>query len=156
MKEKTYRFYDPDCTLQIPPSIISGYVVLLGGGNSMETAQESENEESTTLGFLALTEGNVIDACFGMCSIIGRSRAASKEVQSVKSLLADAADENDRVRSVAVHSYYTSFMILKLHQEKLSRLNWFARCFRYRGLCRDATADLSKAFEQLNELVRCS
>lgn len=150
------RFYDPDSMLNIPTSIINGYIVLLSGGAPTETAGKSEDEDSTTLGFLALTEGNVIESCYGIRSIKGRSHAAVQEVEKVKSFLAAAADTNDRVRSVAVHSYRTGFVILKLYQEKVRRLNWLTRCFRYRGLRRDAEVDLSNAFEQLHESVRCA
>ena len=163
---QTISFYDFDCMLGISSSVANGYVILLTGGKAAgpaldtegrvkksETCRESEN---SLLGFLALTEGNVVDACFGVHAVAIKKSSAMQQVNKVKSLLLAASDDNNDIRQLAVETYRGAFEILLQYQGKLRKLNFFTRCFRYRGLVRDTSTNLQRAFEELSDALQSS
>ena len=164
---RTISFYDLGCMLDITSSIANGYVIMLAGGNAAEPAldadgrvnkkpETSQESENTLLGFLALTEGNVVDTCFGVSAVANKKSPAMKQVVQVKFLLMAAAYDNDDIRQLAVETYRGAFEILLKYQGKLRRLNLFTRCFRYRGLVRETRSNLHRAFEELNDAVQSS
>jgi hypothetical protein len=159
------EFYDLESMLNVPPSVANGYIIILAGGTATASALDAKGRvarskvekdaaDSTVLGFLALTEGNVIDTCFGLSTVASKASPGVKHVTKLKSLLMAAADEKDEVRQLAVDTFRGSFEILLQHQGKRARLNWFTRCFTYGKLIRETRAQLERAFEELTEVVQ--
>jgi hypothetical protein len=162
---RTITFYDLDCLINIPMDVAKGYIVILAGGIPKQSAVNSEGRVikrpaskdpagNIGLGFLALTEGNVIDRCFGLSTVTAsRTSAGYKQVEKVKSSLIAAADENEDIRRLAVETFQGCFEILLQYRRRLMRLNWFSRCFRYRGQLVRLKFNLDRLFEELNDTL---
>lgn len=134
---------------------------------SLELTVRSESD--ITLGFLALTEGTVIDTCFsGLKSPSKRnaerdsndrtstSSAKKKLCVQAKSALSEASYTSEAIEPLAVDTYRMAFQeVLNFHQE-VSRLNFFTFCFRYGKLQCKSQASLNRIFQQLEEAVLAS
>ncbi|GKY95978.1 hypothetical protein MPSEU_000558300 [Mayamaea pseudoterrestris] len=164
VSHKSLMFYDLDCMLNVSTSLANGYIVILAGGAPKESVlnaqgcvvnQPIEKEaDNIVLGFLALTEGNVIDSCFGVSPVTSKMSSSRKYVERLKSLLLSAADENDDIRRLAVDTYIEIFGVLLQYQGQLRNLNCFTRCFRYGRLRRQAQANLERVFETLKHAIQ--
>jgi len=141
--------------------VAHGYVVLLGGTGPEQTkgaATEKDNldESQLSLGFMALTEGNVVDACFGVHLTTKKNCKARQYAKEAKAFLAEAADSSDNFRRLAVNTYRHAFEIVFEFQEEVNKLNFFTVCFFYRGLQRKAESSLKRAFEDLQEATEAA
>jgi hypothetical protein len=170
LSKKHIQFYDPDSILHIISSVARGYVIILAGGIPTERALDrkgriikdgnsaaTEKTDAIVLGFLALTEGNVIDTCFGV-SLTNNIKGSlgMKHVQEIKDVLVASADADDSIRNLAVLTYRGGFEIILEYQEKLRELNCFTRCFQYRRVVRDAREALEMAFAELEDRVKAA
>eukprot|EP00980_Cylindrotheca_fusiformis_P024518 scaffold11979_cov130-Cylindrotheca_fusiformis.AAC.6 len=84
------KLYDPDCMMAIELSVARGYIALLGG-------LDHENAD-LSLSFMSLTQGNVIDACFGVVDASIRRREttpATRSATAAKQLLDECAANSD-------------------------------------------------------------
>jgi hypothetical protein len=155
MSKSTSRvYYDEACLLVMDRQIAQGYVTILGGSGTPDAGGTTIDESSITLGFLALTEGNAVDACFGVSSISNKDARGKKMAKEVKQVLAIAADSNDAIRRMAVLSYQQAFLIVVRFNDRTKKLNWFTRCFCYGKIQKQATARLKENFEHLEEAVQ--
>ena len=152
-KSSSRVYYDEACLLVMDRQIAQGFVTILGGTPDVGDTVVID-ESKVTLGFLALTEGNAVDACFGVSSISNKDAKGKKMAKEVKQILAIAADSNDAIRRMAVLSYQQAFLVVVRFNDKTKKLNWFTRCFCYGKLQKQATARLKENFEHLEEAVR--
>jgi hypothetical protein len=157
--------YDATCMLQVDAQMGHGFVIILGGMSAIAPANNKKNQQSrgknkidddnaVMLGYLAITEGNVVDACFGIKSQADRSKKSSVEqAKRVKSLITNAADSSDSVRRLAVETYRKAFVhVLDFHKE-VAKLNFFTKCFSYGKIQHEAEMALKDDFAQLKEAV---
>lgn len=164
------RLYDAESMMHIDGSVANGFVILLNGGASpspktkkppspkkgtkrskQKQSQGAAGDDHTSLAFMALTCGNVLDACFGVTNPSARRREdtpARRSAQAAKDLLDECAT-TDSFRRTAVEAYCDAFKAVVVHDEKMSKLNCFTRCFRARKIRRDTEASLSSAFSTL-------
>ena len=156
--------------------VASGYVVLMGAYPSSDKNKNKNKEESKeenekaakldrgaiNLAFLALTEGNVIDACFGVKAHVGASNSnprhdrAMKVANDAKSMLNEAVRSSDGVKAIAVEAYGNAFHIIMSYNEDVSALNCFTRCFKWKSIHDRAEESLRAAFRPLVEAIHAA
>jgi len=174
VQKKQVPFYNPDCMVEMDGEVARGFVVLLGGSvegttgkNNVplphpteEQAKGNLNDNAKMLGFMALTQGNAIDACFGIRGMASATRSngspASKQVAKVKSVLTEVADENETVQQLAVVSYQMAFTAVYNFHQKCKSLNIFTKCFCYGRLKREFLEELKQIFQHLDEAVQAA
>lgn len=161
------HLYDPASMLgeNMDVEVARGFVVLLGGqverrNQKLSSRLPDVDENAVALGFLALTEGNTIEACFGVNHMTApadnHQQGGKKQAQQVKALLGDAVDSNENVRPLSVATYQNAFRIVYAFCLKKKSLNVFTKCFCYRRLYNKATLALEKNFEQLQEAIQAT
>jgi hypothetical protein len=145
--------------------LAQGSVAILGGSAPSSNAAASKpavvgmptdlliDESAVTLGFLALTEGNTVDACFGVSSISNKDARGKMMAKEVKQRLVAAADSNDAIRRLAVLTYQQAFRTVVGFHHEAKKLNCFTRCFCYGKLQRKTLARLKENFAHLEEAV---
>lgn len=183
------KLYDPEALLNISGTVARGYIVLLSGGSpgtggsttssssdspsstsnnkknkkkSSSSSASPNNNEDVSLAFMALTSGNVLDACFGANSSPSSSRQqtpANRAAANAKSLLGDCDDhhhddtDNETFRRAAVHAYCDAFKVVVVHDDKMKKLNCFTRCFRSKKIRTESQKNLKEAFEHLAQII---
>jgi hypothetical protein len=165
------KLYDAECVLEIEPAIARGFIVLLGGASERRSSSSSggkatgannnnnnnnnNNEADLNLAFLAITQGNVVDACFGV-PISGSRKdnsPASAKAKTGKELIDDAAISSDPVRQIAVNKYREAFREAIACENKIRNLNCFVRCFRYKKLRGKSEKKLHDIFSELAKAI---
>lgn len=161
------RLYNAEALLHMEKSMAEGFLILLTGSfpkqdSSLTRKQTSSlprlsswkdnvSDAHVPLGFAALCEGNVVDACFGVLhtsvyrkdkdktvnnSKNNREEDPSDTVKETKAILDDAAWLNDDIKKVAVMSYVEALGIILQFQEKSleqqHQLNWWQKFIRRR------------------------
>jgi hypothetical protein len=133
--------------------------ILVKDENSFEANfDESVDElpEHLWIAWLALTDGNVIDCCFGIEANGGNrmiqdgkgSSPGSVLVKKVKAQLLSASESNPSLKILAVEAYCRCFqVVMEYHQEmeKLGPLG-VAFCYSHRAITDDAREKLKNAF----------
>ena len=183
-RDTLFRLYDPQELLNMDSKVASGYVVLMGGyptammNNSNKKKQKKKGRQSrdesdggddaavpkldrgaVNLAFLALTDGNVIDACFGVKAHMSaeaatrRTNQAAKLANDAKTLLNEALRSSDAVREIAVTAYGKAFQVVIQYNEDMKGLNFITRCYRWKPINRKAEEALYQAFKPLNEAI---
>lgn len=171
----TTPLYDPVCMLDINREVASGYLILLLGGpdrtispqkkrrgkrerNMVATRDSEESDEGVvSLAFSSLTDGNVVNACFGApTQPIAVSSPSYTMARNAKNALAAAADGNDLMKRLAVESYAAGFRIVIDYNDEMARLSPCSRCFKQAELRRKADRDLKQTFSSLSEAVAAS
>lgn len=181
-KSSSIRLYDAESLLEIPRDVASGFLILLSGGNfnkkstkkkqkkTVETTGGEKTSEGSTdidestlsLAFLALTDGNIVDACFGVQQRgRGRSRGdtssrAYNASRAAKEAIAEASHSSDAVRRMAVEAYGNAFRSVVEYQSELHDMNFISWCFRYANVHKAAEKHLNESFERLNEAIAAS
>jgi hypothetical protein len=156
------KLYDAESMMQIKITVANGYVVLLNDGaaspksngkKKKKSPKNKKKKDETSLAFIALTSGNVLDACFGVAQTSRREDTpATRKAQVAKDLL-DGCATTDSFRDLAVETYYNAFKIIIDHHEQMSKLNCFTRCFKANKI-RNATKErLAAAFSRLVKAV---
>jgi hypothetical protein len=175
-QEKVYaKLYDVDSMLAIDGSVASGFVVLLNNGASTSTSSSSSSSSPTSngkkkkknkrsqgldetdngLAFMALTSGNVLDACFGVKNPSARRREetpSTRKAQAAKDMLDECAG-TDAFRSTAVEAYCDAFQTIVDHYKEMGKLNCVTRCFRANKIRRQTETNLRSAFSNLAKAV---
>jgi hypothetical protein len=148
------KLYDSESMLAINHSVASGFVVLLGGIEDAKGKSDRKKDAGISLGFLALTQGNVLDACFGVVNPSRREDTpASRSTREGKELLDDAALASDSIRGVAVEAYCAAFQVTINYNDKMGRLNCITRCFKSKKIRSKAEKSLRAAFMDLAEAI---
>mmetsp|Transcript_23007 Transcript_23007/g.35488 ORF Transcript_23007/g.35488 Transcript_23007/m.35488 type:complete len:186 (+) Transcript_23007:307-864(+) len=101
------------------------------------------------LAFAALTDGNVLDACFG-----GADKA---ETRSAKQVLRAASEVSESVAEEAIQAYIRCFrMIVGYNEAKKSIWLSFPFCWRQRDVKNRAAHGMKLAFRDLIEQLKSS
>ena len=162
---KSIQLYDPDCLMVMDRQVAKGFVTILGGSSTPEqplsrgagkAGKDAGAIADPSLAFLALTEGNTIDACFGVSSISSKDARGKMYAKEVKSMLLAASDSNDDIRRKAVLTYLEAFRIAIRFHDKASNLNFFTRCFCYGKLQKKCVKELKENFEYLDEAIQAT
>jgi hypothetical protein len=100
--------YDMTALWDTPTHICDGYVALLQPTRA--GSQRKDRENAYILAFMALTEGNVVDACFGVSNYQSRGddNKGAAFARKAKALIGQAADSSDGVKTLAVDTYRSS------------------------------------------------
>ena len=155
-RDEEIILYDQTALVAMDPRVASGYVSLLTPSKAGKKKKAREN--AYMLAFLAITEGNVVDACFGL-------QAHSKDkndhkgaafARRAKLLIAEAADTSAAVEKIAVDTYREAYTIVVETHEKTKKLNFLVRCFFAGKIQRRGKESLRKAFERLEESIQAS
>jgi hypothetical protein len=159
---------DMACMFDMQPQIAQGYVTLLTPGNSLPKSssskkkkkskkqKEAEAEEAAyLLAFLAVTEGNVVDACFGVqpYSKVHNGLAFARRA---KGLIAEAVDSSEAICKLAVDTYRESFVIVLDTNARIRKLNFLIRCFCSGRIKRRGRASLKATLQLLEEAIGAS
>eukprot|EP00558_Chaetoceros_sp_UNC1202_P005697 CAMPEP_0197245688 /NCGR_PEP_ID=MMETSP1429-20130617/10401_1 /TAXON_ID=49237 /ORGANISM="Chaetoceros sp., Strain UNC1202" /LENGTH=215 /DNA_ID=CAMNT_0042706229 /DNA_START=123 /DNA_END=770 /DNA_ORIENTATION=+ len=177
-----FPLYDPDSVFEIPRNIADGFLILLSGGLTSAKAMKEERKhkkkkssgESTAqsppevdhsaiqLSFAALTDGNVIEATFGVKSTGGMKRSehtseiAFNNAKTAKAAIMDAAICSDSITQLAVETYVKCFRIVVTYHMNIESIGFLAWCVRHQKVRDAAIQDLVVAFEPLNEVLAAS
>ena len=168
------KLYDAESIMTVKGSVANGYVVLLKGSpptpekkQSNNTKKKNKNKKSNeiqnsnsnddaydgdALAFMALTSGNVLDACFGVSTATRRDAnitPACHSVNDAKNLLEDRDLTSDTFRRTAVSAYCDAFQVIIGHHDKMNKLNCITRCFKSSKIRRQTEEDLRIAFSPL-------
>lgn len=155
--------YDSESLLHMDGEVARGFIVLLGGTvvernqklSAPKISPSDIDETAASLGFLALTEGNTIDAAFGVNNIT-TDQQGKKCAQQVKGLLADAVDSNESIERLAVITYQGAYRIVYAFCDKKRRMNIFTRCFCFRKVHMKAEQALEDNFQHLEEALQAT
>jgi hypothetical protein len=146
------KLYDPDSMMSLKPSITDGYLVLLGGGRAKKKKKGS-GKKDVSLEFMALTQGNVLEACFG---VVNPSRKddtpAYRAAREAKELLDECAT-TDKIRRTAVGAYCDAFQLIVDYRGEMDRLNCITKCFRAKKIRKKTERNLVAAFSELAKAV---
>ena len=145
--------YDASSMLELDSQLAQGYEILLTGANE-QSGKTGPSQQTVTLGFSALTQGNVVDACFGMLQ--SKQAQGLKKVKEAKSILAVAAADNSHIPRIAVTAYAKAFQVVLSFRSELNNLNFFTKCFKYGSIQRAAVEALQEAFAPLSEAVEAA
>jgi hypothetical protein len=157
------KLYDAESMMQIKITVANGYVTLLNNGatspksngkkKKKKSPKNKKKNDETNLAFMALTSGNVLDACFGVEQASRREDTpARRKAQAAKDLLDECAT-TESFRDVAVETYYNAFKIVIDHHEQMNKLNCFTRCFRAQKIRNGTIDNLAAAFSNLVNAV---
>jgi hypothetical protein len=156
------KLYDAESMMQIKTAVASGYVILLNNGaaspknngkKKKKSPKKKKKEDDTSLAFMALTSGNVLDACFGVEKASRRGDSpAKRKAQAAKDLL-ERSNTTDSFQDLAVSTYNNAFKIVIEHDEQMSNLNCFTRCFRAKKIQNGTEQKLKAAFSRLAKAV---
>ena len=154
-RDEEIILYDQTTLIGIDSQLAGGYVSLLTPSKAGKKKKAREN--AYILGFLAITEGNVVDACFGLQAYSkDNDHKGAAFARRAKLLIAEAADTSGAVEKIAVDTYREAFTIsLETHQ-KIKKTNFLVRCFFSGKIQRRGNESLRKAFERLEEAIQAS
>jgi len=152
------KLYDVESMMNLEKSVANGFVILLKGGEPSRGSKKKKSEKkndngSDALAFLALTSGNVIDACFGVINPnIRKESPARRSAQEAKVLL-EECDTTDSFRQTAVDAYGDAFEVIITYNDRMNKLNCLTRCFRSREIRRQTEEKIHTAFASLLKAV---
>lgn len=158
--------YDPNSMLELSASLCQGYVTLLSAGKASEQAKggnSDNNDNNTELAYAAITDGNVIDVCFGVVSFSSASKATASTMQRIKDVKeiiddlvnSDLNNNNDgdeiTLEGMVVRAYCTSFQnIIQMH-DRMKRLNFITKCFCYQRIRHQTMQSIRENFHPLQQ-----
>jgi len=182
--------YNPDSTLEIPLDVADGFLILLSAGRMSARTIRKEQEKvkkcltleknckpaaqsptlkdneidlsSIQLCFAALTEGNVIEATFGVETNGGMRRSkftserAYNAAKTAKSAILDACMTSDAIRQLAVETYCRCFEIVITYDVDLQSIGFISWCLKHQKVRDSAEKRLQAAFTQLHEAIAAS
>lgn len=154
------------------PSLGSSGDKKTGGGYEAPQSLDSsgivstQNSQDLNFAFAALTDGNVIEATFGVESYGGLKRAkttseiAFNNARAAKQAILEAslatptnvnAEASGRsVKQIAVDTYIRCFEIIISYHLDLETIGFITYCIKHQKLANRASRDLAKAFATLN------
>jgi len=138
------------------------HVVTDRGGLTAQSPKDAVNLSAIQLCFAALTEGNVIEATFGVETTGGLKRSkntserAYNAARNAKAAIADAAIASETIKQIAVKTYCRCFEIVIMYNIDLERIGLITWCSRHRKLREAAEKQLRDAISQLDEAIAAS
>mmetsp|Transcript_10592 Transcript_10592/g.15593 ORF Transcript_10592/g.15593 Transcript_10592/m.15593 type:complete len:162 (-) Transcript_10592:223-708(-) len=139
------KLYDDEVMLDIDEEKARGFLVLLRGGE----------EEAQRLAFMALTDGNVVDACIG-APPMKREGARYHLARETKNALAAASDSSESIAKLATETYQRALQLVVDHHAKINRVLICCRCFVRGRIRRKTKEQLKHNFAMLQEAVEAS
>jgi hypothetical protein len=135
---------------------------------TIKSQQQQQEDEFMSLAFASLTDGNVIDACFGVCGIQSSSTSSNgvsstkkakntiheRMVRDAKNAISTAASNNDTIKVQTVQSYRKAFQIIVDTRQKLKKLNICTRCIYSAKIRDDAIVALQTIFGPIERSVQ--
>jgi hypothetical protein len=156
------KLYDAESMMLIERNVANGFVVLLNNGSTNggssggkeKKKTKSETQEDNSLAFMALTSGNVLDACFGVqqAGKRGEDTPAKRKAQDAKNML-DAAASTEAFCNLAVEAYRDAFEIVVEYNDDMNQLNCITKCFQAGKLRTNTEEKLEKAFANLAQAI---
>jgi hypothetical protein len=155
------KLYDAECMMQIQSTVANGYVVLLNNGvpspkNNGKKKKKSPKKKNSdpSLAFMAVTSGNVLDACFGVENASQRepNSTARRKAQAAKDLI-DQCATSESFCELAVKTYCNAFKIVKEHDEQMRSLNCCTKCLKASSIRKDTEQKLTANFSRLAKAV---
>ncbi|GAX19745.1 hypothetical protein FisN_37Lh009 [Fistulifera solaris] len=146
------QLYDQTALLEMDLAKAQGYAILLQGSAEAPRPGGKLSKQSELLAFSALTDGNVIDACFGTLNSKEASEQAQRKVKDVKRILSDGVEQRS-FPSVAVQAYAGAFRVVLKYQTAANKLNFLTRCFFYNGIKKTAIQELAESFAELQKAI---
>lgn len=155
LQEKRVVLYDPDAMIEMKSALCQGYLTLLTGACEQSKRKGQVADESAmTLAFLSLTNGNVVDACFGSSVSSKPSDQVKELIKEAKDAIDDAAHNNERVERIAVSSYKKAFETVVDQNKKLEKLNIITACFCEKKIRLNAVTQLHQDFRPLEQAIQ--
>jgi hypothetical protein len=178
------KLYDPTSILSLSPDIITGFLILLGRSgdavvptnpsgtsNGRQTSRRRGkrdryhpspvlmaelDDSSLSLAFLAITDGNVVDTCFGVHihDAHYKETPAYRLAKDAKDEISEAAEANEDMRRVAVLAYGQAFQVALECRRELEGLDLISACFRQGRIQRNARLDLAEALTPLADCIQ--
>mmetsp|Transcript_12412 Transcript_12412/g.18132 ORF Transcript_12412/g.18132 Transcript_12412/m.18132 type:complete len:201 (-) Transcript_12412:376-978(-) len=161
---KASPFYDSLATLDIHPDIARGFLILLTNGaideetsNAGESSSQlEEDEEKNELAFLAITDGNIVDACFGVEKRVkkrfsSKKSPAQESSRKCKEALREAAEINESIRSLAIEAYSECFRVVIKFDKDVRALGMVTWCMKHCTITSNAVKRLEEVFKLLDE-----
>jgi hypothetical protein len=174
--------FDAESVLEIPKDVADGFLILLSGGQKsakiIEQNKTNSSYESPSSGtpadlnfaFNALTDGNVIEATFGVESNGGLKRAnttseiAFNAARTAKMAIMDASlaassstnsssPPKVSVKDLSVQTYIRCFEIVIAYHLELESIGFITYCIKHHKVTEKAMRKLREAFESLNEAI---
>lgn len=158
------KLYDAESMMQIKSTVAAGYTVLLNNGTTSpknngkkkkkSPKKNKKKDDGNSLAFMALTSGNVLDACFGVEQASRRDGdSPSKRKAQAAKILLDRSSTTESFQELAVSTYHKAFKIVIAHDEEMSKLNCFTRCFKAKKIRTDTEQKLKVNFARLAKAV---
>lgn len=159
--------YDVTALMEMETPMAQGFAILLTGaageqpkGNSSSSSNNKKNggisQQAVMLGFSALTDGNVLDACFGVLNKQTASKQGLRQAKDVKIALSDAAESNNKIPRIAVAAHSKAFRTILAFRAEVDKLNFFTKCFKYAGIQKKAKEALEEAFGTLQDAIQAT
>jgi hypothetical protein len=153
--------YEPSAMLELDAQMAQGYAILLTGAQeqSLRTKKHAgPSRQTIMLGFAAMTDGNVVEACFGVRQAHGSSASdtVKRDIKNVKNALSEAQQSDNKIALVAVTAYAQAFQVIAAFRSELDKMNFITKCFRYGGIRNNALEALQKCFAPLQEALAAS
>jgi len=132
------------------------------GGSTAHSPKDMVDHSAIQLCFAALTQGNVIEATFGVETTGGLKRSkytserAYNAAKNAKTAISDAAYASDAIQQQAVDTYCKCFEIVIMYDIDLERIGFVTWCLRHQKVREAAEKQLQDAFSQLNEAITAS
>ena len=148
--QNAVRLYDAEALLEVSPEVAHGYLVLLS------SSSKEEEDASNSLAFVSLTDGNVLDACFGYhAQSKDTSTPAGRACCDAKAALLAASEHaiSSSFNNLAVETYANAFQIVVDYHASVKKMNCCIRCFRQGSRREKAKRDLEIEFKALIQAV---
>lgn len=122
----------------------------------------SEELSAIQLAFAALTDGNVIEATFGVESNGGTKRSkntseiAFNAAKTAKQAIVDAAISSDFIRQLAIETYAKAFEVVITYHINLESVGIITWCVKHQKFRDFASEELVMIFRSLNEAISAS
>ena len=132
------------------------------GGDTSCTNNTRIPDDAIALAFMSLTDGNVVDALFGVQSRGGsrRSKETSKfayeAARAAKEALREASYSSEAVPRIAVEAYELCFEVIIDYHTRLDKLGFFTQCYQREIIRGEAEDSLEEAFSILREAVEAA
>ena len=153
------KLYDAESMMMVTQSVAKGFVVLLAGTEpadrsaSIKKSGKKKEERDISLAFMALVQGNVLDACFGVENASRRQNTPASRASKEAKQMIEVSATTDKFRSLAVSTYYDAFKVVAEYRTNYDKLNCITRCFKAKKLAKVCETDLRQAFLGLAKAI---
>lgn len=138
------------------------HIVTNRGESTAQSPKSIVDFSAIQLCFAALTQGNVIEAAFGVETTGGLKRSkhtserAYNAAKNAKTAISDAAYSSESIQQQAIETYCKCFEIVIMYDIDLERIGFITWCLRHQKVREAAEKQLQDAFSHLNEAITAS